>query len=141
MTSRKSVPARTGRPRKDPPPGAAARIAVLAARGVEIIGIAAALAVSRDTLNRWFEEDASLKEAFTVGREMERQELHGALYSIAMNRKLEPRDRAIAAMFLLKSRHGYREGADIAPPGPTVVINLPGAKSVEAFTVENSGKA
>ena len=39
------------------------------------------------------------------GREQERQALHNVLYKLA----IEEKDK-VSAMFLLKARHGYREG-------------------------------
>ena len=123
-----------GRPRKQPPPGAAVRIADLAAIGHSVVGIAAALEASKETLARWLDEDPALKEAFEAGRERERQALHGVLYRLAT----EHNDK-IAAMFLLKARHGYREGEPVeSSTGPRVVINLPGAMPLGAFvSVEN----
>jgi hypothetical protein len=68
-----------------------------------------------------------------VGRKLERHTLHNALYRLAT----EQGDK-IAAMFLLKARHGYREG-DQGDQANRVSINftLPGAMKPEAFTVEN----
>ena len=122
-----------GRPRKHPPPNAATRITELAADGFSVRGVAMKLGVSHEILNRWLAEHAALKEAFEVGREMERHTLHNALYRLAT----EQGDK-IAAMFLLKARHGYREGGQ-GDQANRVSINftLPGAMKPDAFTVEN----
>ncbi len=63
-----------------------------------------------------------------MGEEQERQSLHNALYSKAMN------GDGPSAMFLLKARHGYREG-DQREEGNRVAItfNLPGAMTAEQY--------
>lgn len=96
-------------------------------------GIAAALAISVDTFRKWLDEYPELNEAFDKGREKERAALHGSLYDAAM------KGNAVAAMFLLKSRHGYREG-DQGEQANRVSINftLPGAMPVEKFVEVNA---
>ncbi|HEX3486254.1 MAG TPA: hypothetical protein VHT51_14420, partial [Micropepsaceae bacterium] len=71
----------------------------------------------------------ALQEAFDNGRESERYALHNMLY-----RKAIEKGDSIAAMFLLKSRHGYREG-DQGETGNRVQINfqLPGSISMDEF--------
>lgn len=125
--------ATTGRPRKHPPADAAQRIEALSADGFSLIGIARGLGVNRDVLARWFEEQPALKEALDTGRETERHTLHNVLYRLAT----EGNDK-IAAMFLLKARHGYREG-DQEQQANRVSINfqLPGAMKREQLIVEN----
>lgn len=93
-------------PRKDPPPDAVERIRALAAEGWSIRGIASAFGIGYDLLaGRWFEEYPELREAMEAGREEERHALHNRLFRMAMEG--EGRDAVIAAMFLLKARHGY----------------------------------
>lgn len=115
---------------KQPPANAAGRIAALAATGHAIVGIAKLLGVGADTLRRWMDEDPMLAEALAQGREAERFVLHNVLYRAAK------RGNIIAAMFLLKARHGYREG-DQGDGGNKVSINftLPGALPPEEFKV------
>lgn len=121
-----------GRPRKHPPPDAARRIEDLAANGHSLLGVAVALRTCRDVFARWLEEAPELREAFERGRERERFALHNKLFQDAMN------GNTVAALFLLKSRHGYREG-DQSDAGNRVSINftLPGALTREAFTIEH----
>jgi len=121
---------RVGRPPLVPPTYAAARIAALAATGHSMVGIARLMKVSQDTLRRWMDEDAALVEAFAQGREVERYELHNMLRRTAMKGNI------IAAMFLLKARHGYREG-DQGENANRVSINftLPAALPPEQFRV------
>ena len=123
----------TGRPPKQAPPDAAQRIEALAADGFSMRGVAAGLGTSQDTLRKWFELDPELKEAFEQGRERERQTLHNMLYRAATES-----GNTTAAMFLLKSRHGYREG-DQVETGNRVSINftLPGAMNIKDFEVIN----
>ncbi len=122
-----------GRPRKNPPADAEARIKELAAKGFSILGIAQDLGTGKDVLARWFDEQPALKQALEAGRETERHTLHNVLYRLAT----EGNDK-IAAMFLLKARHGYREG-DQEQQANRVSINfqLPGAMKREQITIEN----
>jgi hypothetical protein len=95
-----------------------------------------ALACSTDVLNRWLDESPALAEAFAQGRERERQTLHGILYDAATTGI--GKDALIAAMFLLKARHGYQEGQQESLSNRvTINFTLPGAMTREAFTIEN----
>lgn len=95
-----------GAPRKNPPPNAAATIGKLASEGHAIIGIAKSLGVSRETFKRWLDDDPTLQDAFDIGRETERHYLHTLIVQAAVLNK----GANVNAMFLLKARHGYREG-------------------------------
>jgi hypothetical protein len=121
---------KTGRPRKDAPPHAAARIEALAASGHSVVGIARGLNTSMDRLRRWMDEDPALAAAMERGREAERFALHNVLYRAARKGNI------IAAMFLLKARHGYKEG-DQSDTANKVQINftLPGALPPDQFKV------
>lgn len=118
-----------GRKPKQPPANAAEKIEALAADGFSVIGVASALGTSQDTLRKWFDADPSLKDAFDQGRERERHTLHNLLY-----RQATESGNATAAMFLLKTRHGYREG-DQAEQANRVQINftLPGPMPMAEF--------
>ncbi len=131
---------RVGAARKTPPADAAARVQDLAANGATKIGIAHALGVGIDVLGRWFDEDPGLVEAFVAGRERERLVLHNVLYRAATEGT--GKDALIAAMFLLKARHGYREG-DQQEQANRVSINfqLPGAQPLDKFTVVENDPA
>jgi hypothetical protein len=113
---------------KHPPRDAAAQIEAMAADGFSKLGIAKRLKTSPDVLNRWLEENPALQDAFNQGRENERWTLHNILFKQAIA------GNATAAMFLLKARHGYREG-DQAESGNKVQINfqLPGALPMDVF--------
>ena len=121
---------KTGRKPKAPPANAAARIQSLAALGHSVVGIARGLNTSKDTVARWIEEDPALAEALARGREAERFALHCSLYRAAMKGNI------VAAMFLLKARHGYKEG-DQSEAANKVQINftLPAAMNADQFKV------
>ncbi|SNT30397.1 hypothetical protein SAMN06265795_12343 [Noviherbaspirillum humi] len=128
-----------GQPPKEPPPDAAERIRALAADGFSMRGVAAGLGVVQDTLRKWFDHDQALKEAFELGRERERHVLHNVLYRAAVED-----GNLTAAMFLLKSRHGYKEGQDPSEAGGRVTINfsLPAAMPAANFmTVSHDSNA
>lgn len=120
-----------GRPRKQPPQDAALKIQQLAAGGCNVKDLAAALGTTREVLSRWMTEDESLALAFAVGRERERQELH----DLVMRDARDGEKANVNAMFLLKARHGYREGdpVDSGTPRLQITFNLPGAMSREDF--------
>lgn len=120
-----------GRPLKLAPADAVERIRALVANGHSLLGVAVGLGTSVSTFNRWMAKDVALKEAFDAGREKERHTLHNMLYEAAING-----GNTTAAMFLLKARHGYREGAE-TDAGNRVSINftLPGAMSMQDFGV------
>lgn len=126
---------KAGRKPIDPPAGAAERICAFAADGFSLIGVAHRMGVGKDALSRWLTDDPALKEAFDQGRERERYALHNLLYRQAMEQ-----GNASAAMFLLKARHGYREG-DQSDTGSrvNVTIALPGAMTLQQFTAITTG--
>lgn len=124
-----TLPAKkTGRPRKNPPRNAVELIHDLAADGFSVRGVAARLGTSQDTLRLWFERHPKLQEAFEQGREAERYALHNKAFQMAMEGNIS------ALMFLLKARHGYREG-DQGDTANRVSINftLPGALPMAQF--------
>lgn len=124
----------SGKPRKQAPPDALEVITEATARGASKRGVAMALGCDMGTLTRWLEESDTLKEAFEQGREKERQTLHNVLYDCAVGG--QGKDSLIAAMFLLKARHGYIEG-DKAAESNRVSINfqMPGALPLAQFQV------
>ena len=121
-----------GRPRKEPPADAEEVIRAACAVGASKIGVGMALGVNVDVLNRWLDERADLKQAYDEGKETERKTLHSVLYEAAT--KSTGKDSLIAAMFLLKSRHGYREGdQDQQANRVSVTFNIPGAQPLSQF--------
>jgi hypothetical protein len=91
-----------------------------------------ALGCCLDVLIRWLDKFPELKEAFAEGREIERSALHGKLFEAAMNGAVVP------ALFLLKSRHGYREGEQEGQANRvSVTFNIPGALPLESYVIED----
>jgi hypothetical protein len=121
---------KAGRKLKEPPKDCVALIEQLAADGWSVLGIAKRLGTSADTFRRWLDEDDQLQEALNSGRENERWQLHNMLFKQATEK-----GNPTAAMFLLKARHGYREG-DQSETSNRVTINfaLPGAISMDEFS-------
>lgn len=123
------VKKRVGGVFKHPPKDAAGKIQEWSANGYSKKAIASRFGVSFDTLQRWIEEDSGLQEAFQAGREKEHHALFNALFTQATTK-----GNTTAAIFLLKSRHGYREG-DQSDNANKVQINfqLPGAMPMAQF--------
>lgn len=76
----------------------------LAGRGVAEMTIAKALRMSRDAFRQAKRRDPAVQEALDRGRAVEHDKLVGVLHEQAMKGAFVP------AIFLLKSRFGYREG-------------------------------
>jgi len=125
-----------GRPMKMPPPDALEVIRATTSTGATKRGVAMALGVNLDVLARWLAEHPELAEAFAEGRETERRVLHARLFELAT--KGEGRDSLIAAMFLLKSRHGYVEGEkDAQTNRVSINFQLPGAQPLNTLVIDN----
>ena len=123
-----------GRPRKLAPPDAAAIIRDACATGANKIGVAMALGCAMGVLDRWMDEDAALKDAFAQGRETERKTLHSVLYAAATTGT--GKESLIAAMFLLKARHGYQEGQQESQANRVSInFQIPGAMPLTQFQV------
>lgn len=134
MTATK-IPRPAHRPLKNPPAGAVAIILETAATGATKKGVAQALGTSFETFDRWLTENADLREAFEKGREKERATLHNVLYTTATTGS--GKEKLIAAMFLLKARHGYREGEQEQQGNRVnVTFNIPGAMKPTEFVQE-----
>lgn len=94
----------------------------LASRGCSEVTIARALGMSQDTWRREKSEDPKAVEALERGRAVEHDSLVGKLYESAM------KGNVVAALFLLKARHGYREGHTIEhQQNVRVTLELPAA--------------
>jgi len=135
------------RPRKTLPENGLALIRALAANGVAETEIAAALGMDIKTWKRIRQDDADARAAWDEARTLELDRLVKSLFAQAMGApaefdgdgnqlRAERPPNSGAGMFLLKSRHSYR---DVGPTDggnegrPTVVINLPGPLNPEQF--------
>jgi hypothetical protein len=106
----------------------------LAARGCSVQTIARALGIGKDTFKAMRERDPSVQDALEQGRAVE----HDALVSNL--RQAADTGNIVANIFLLKARHGYREGEalDVNVSVDTGgVLVVPQRQSVEEFLRDN----
>lgn len=110
-----------------PPKGAAAKIRKWASEATGKRAIAQRFGIGHKRLEAWFEEFPELQAAWDEGVEEE----HGMLYQ-ALLKHLDK--SPVPAIFLLKTRHGYREGdqTEIANR-VSVTFTLPAAAPLEEF--------
>lgn len=106
-----------------------AEIKKWAGDGLTLEGISSLLGVSRPTLRRAMERDDKLREAFDSGRELEEQHL------VSILRKEANAGNIVSAMFLLKSRHGYRDRGDspVTAVQSNVTVSLPAPMSADDY--------
>ncbi|MFN3275076.1 MAG: hypothetical protein ACK41U_10415 [Paracoccus sp. (in: a-proteobacteria)] len=102
----------------------------LSARGCSVQTIARALGIGKDTFRAMRERDPAVQDALEQGRAVEHDALVGNLRAAADEGNI------VANIFLLKSRHGYREGEAIDVNVSVMtggVIVVPQRQSVEDF--------
>jgi hypothetical protein len=100
----------------------------LAERGVTETDIAKALGISFDTWLRIKREDETTRDVLEQARMIEHDSLFGVLYEKAV------KGDSTSAMFLLKTRHGYKEGAEVQNNNAVAVqITLPGSMKPEDY--------
>ena len=123
--------------KKYPPENAVSIVREMSCRGNDQRSIAKALGVSYEVWQRWKEEYHEIKEVLDQGRAIEHDLLVGSLLESATKQK-----NVTAAIFLLKTRHGYRENENLAE-GPKIQINfeLPGAVDKQTYEAEVLRKA
>jgi hypothetical protein len=120
-----------GRRKKTLPTNGLETITELAERGVTETDIAKALGMSFDTWLRIKTENEEAKHALEAARAIEKDQLVGMLFDKAM------KGDSTAAMFLLKTRHGYLEGKQhVSANQVNVQITLPGAKDESQYLKE-----
>jgi len=98
----------------------------MASKGCSEGTIAKALGMSHPTFIDRKKDQPEVKEALARGLAIEHDQLVGVLFDSAVNKH-----NITAAMFLLKTRHGYLEGQPLEGTGTKVNVNitLPGALS------------
>jgi hypothetical protein len=109
------------------PKGALENVKRWASESASKGAIARRLGMDHKTFRVLMEQNPDLKAAYDEGVETEHHELVSAL-------KRQMHNSPVPAIFLLKTRHGYREG-DQSELGNrvSVTFNLPGAQSLDAF--------
>ena len=111
-----------------PPENATEKITRLAERGVAETEIAKALGVSFPTWARWKNEIDQIGDALQEARAIEEEKLTGMLFDKAM------KGDSTAAMFLLKTRHGYLEGKQhVNANQVNVQISVPGSMDADQY--------
>jgi hypothetical protein len=121
------------------------KIEALAARGCGHTAIARAIGIDAKTFRARLKDDAEAAAAYGDGKSEEEAHL------VSLLRKKAEDGDAPSAMFLLKSRHGYRDRGDTdtgAQPGVQVTISLPAsldpaayARLIEAVPVDRGANA
>lgn len=134
-----------GRPRKHLYPEDYVKIEDLAARGCGHSQIARAIGIDAKTFRERLKDDPAAAAAYADGKAEEE------LVLVSLLRKKAEEGDGPAAMFLLKSRHQYRDHGPTdagTQPGVTVQISLPGpldpatyARLIEGVAVEPTTKA
>ncbi len=118
---------------KEPPVNVLEIVEMACRNGCTVHQIAEALGIDRKLFAEWRERYPDIETAMTAGRAVEHDKLFGALFKAATH---ETKPNLIAAIFLLKCRHSYREGE--APVSNTVSINfmLPKSMSPEQYAAK-----
>lgn len=135
---KKQLPALVARtPDAVPQGGGHAKISILppgielirdmAARGCSQPTIRRALGIGNSAWQRILKEQEEVGEAYRSGKAEEED------YLVSLLRQAADKGNIISAMFLLKSRHGYVEGAPPDTARTNVTIVLPDALSEEAY--------
>lgn len=118
---------RAMQPRSKPPRGAVEKVRQWAADSVPQKVMARRLGVGVATFKRWMEEDERLEAAYDEGVEEEHQVLIASLRSHMAS-------SPTPAIFLLKTRHGYREGDQTGQANRVqITFSLPGAATPEQW--------
>lgn len=99
----------------------------MAAGGHSDAAIAKALKMNRETFRFCRRRQPELEEALQRGRSAEEHTLVAKLHEAALA------GNVVAAIFLLKSRHGYRDQGNASDERPNIIINLPDANSTDAY--------
>lgn len=116
--------------KKKVPPGGYKRIRELAANGAREVDIARELKMSVRVWQEIRKEDEKALAAWEAGRAVEHEALLGVLFDKAMSGNIA------AAMFLLKTRFGYREKGDDGSGSAdrvTVEFKLPAPLAPEQY--------
>lgn len=132
---RKAAISARWRDRDAPPANAAAIIERAAADGCTRTLIANALGVGKGKLREWLESPEhgpALQAALAAGKEAEHDRLVGLLMAAANGAKTF-KGNLVAILFLLKTRHAYREGEALVQNSVSINYQLPAPLSVNDY--------
>jgi len=116
-------------PLKTPTDDDLQQIERLAASGYGSYKLSQQLGIDRKTFERWRRDYPEVKEAFHRGLEEEETLILGELLKI-----LKEKQNPIPGIFLLKSRHGYREGESQQSDNRVQLqVTLPAAADEEQY--------
>lgn len=112
----------------------------MAAKGCHKATVAKALRMAVRTLRECRKRQPEVEEAFQRGE----AELHDSLFEVLHEeaRSATGQKRVTAAIFLLKSRFGYRDQGSVEDDGRSAVavnINLPASMSLDEFLKSTGG--
>lgn len=111
-----------------PPRGTAEKVERWAAGGSSMKAIARSLGVSSETLRVWMDRHPTIQEAWDAGMEAEHARIHGRMMQAIDEGNIT------AMIFMMKTRHGYREGDQTSVANKvSVTFNLPGAMPLAQF--------
>jgi transposase-like protein len=105
---------------KEPPANVLEIVEQACENGCTIHQIAAGLGVDRKLFNEWRERYPEIEAAMTAGRAVEHDALVGVLFKAATQK-----NNLVAAIFLLKARHGYQEGVALVQNSVSINYQLP----------------
>lgn len=124
---------------KEPPPNAVDIVQKACENGCTVEQISEALGVDRKLFNDWRERYPEIDMAMQAGRAVEHDKLVGVLFKAATHEK---KPNLVAAIFLLKARHGYQEGVALVQNSVSINYQLPAPMTPEQYvkTIEAEAK-
>ena len=122
------LPWRNVHPRSEPQPGDADQIYRLATSGHGVRSIASHIQIGLETFMRWLKEHKEIKFAYQAGLAEEEQEIVTEL------RKILKGGNATPGIFLLKARHGWREGeSQVEDNRVQISVQLPASLTPDQY--------
>ncbi len=122
-----ATPQGGGEPKAIITPAGVEVVREMAGRGYGKPSLARKLGLGSAAFYRCLKDQPEVADAYAEGKAKEEEFLVGKLRTAA------DKGNIVAAIFLLKSRHGYVEGAPPDTSRTNVIINLPDAMSEEAY--------
>lgn len=107
---------------KEPPPNVLEIVERACQNGCTVEQIAGALGIDRKLFAEWRERYPEIEAAMTAGRAVEHDALVGTLFKAATH---PTKPNLVAAIFLLKARHGYQEGVALVQNSVSINYQLP----------------